>query len=168
MAVDEKRRKMLGWSLGISALAGTLGGLGLGVKKSFDPLPSVLDAGTMSINLDNLSLNKPILVQFRGKPIFILKKDKKLGFNPQRDIKLGNYFYSIMIASCTHLGCIPAWKKTKFVCACHGGQFDSSGINIFGPPPEPLKFIAFKVENSNTIVLGESGPEYENLIKAIG
>ncbi|CAA6800650.1 MAG: Ubiquinol-cytochrome C reductase iron-sulfur subunit (EC [uncultured Campylobacterales bacterium] len=165
MAIDETKRKVLGWSLGISALAGTLGGLGLGVKKSFDPLPSVLEAGVVSVDLSALTLNKPTTIQFRGKPIFIIKKDNMNFVNEKRDVKIGDYFYSIMIGSCTHLGCIPAWKQEKFVCACHGGQFDSSGINTFGPPPKPLVIPAFKIQNSN-IVLGEVGPEYTKLVNS--
>jgi len=42
---------------------------------------------------------------------------------------------------CTHLGCTPDWKGglNKFVCPCHGSEYDATGINIGGPSPRPLE-----------------------------
>ena len=56
-------------------------------------------------------------------------------------------------------GCIPAWKKDKWKCACHGGEFNSSGKEVFGPPPRPLDLPPFSVKGTS-IMLGEEGPEY--------
>jgi cytochrome b6-f complex iron-sulfur subunit len=44
-------------------------------------------------------------------------------------------------AACTHLGCLVKWNAgtAEFLCPCHGGKFDAKGMNIFGPPPSPLK-----------------------------
>jgi len=41
---------------------------------------------------------------------------------------------------CPHLGCSVAWHddRKKFVCPCHGGQFDQLGQHISGPPPRGL------------------------------
>lgn len=38
---------------------------------------------------------------------------------------------------CTHLGCIYNWRseKTKFICPCHGSQFQLDGTYILGPAP---------------------------------
>ncbi|MBR2156750.1 MAG: Rieske 2Fe-2S domain-containing protein, partial [Campylobacter sp.] len=71
------------------------------------------------------------------------------------------------IGLCTHLGCIPSYNPSKqlFVCACHGGQFNASGENVFGPPPRPLDIPPFKIEGTK-IVLGEEGPEYKALMQA--
>lgn len=53
----------------------------------------------------------------------------------------------IMSPICTHLGCtVPtASEEAKqknprlaFLCPCHGGEYDATGINIGGPPPRPL------------------------------
>lgn len=42
---------------------------------------------------------------------------------------------------CTHLGCTPDWKAkaTKFVCPCHGSEYDATGLNIKGPTKRPLE-----------------------------
>jgi cytochrome b6-f complex iron-sulfur subunit len=51
-------------------------------------------------------------------------------------------------ATCTHLGCTPAYLATedKFKCPCHGsgfrgykGGWQSLGINYEGPAPRPLE-----------------------------
>ena len=41
---------------------------------------------------------------------------------------------------CTDLGCLVSWNKEReqFVCPCHQGTFDKTGLNIAGPPPRPL------------------------------
>ena len=41
---------------------------------------------------------------------------------------------------CTDLGCLVSWNKDReqFVCPCHQGVFDKTGLNIAGPPPRPL------------------------------
>jgi Rieske Fe-S protein len=41
---------------------------------------------------------------------------------------------------CTDLGCLVSWNKERaqFICPCHQGTFDKTGLNIAGPPPRPL------------------------------
>src|SRR3989337_2421779 len=43
----------------------------------------------------------------------------------------------VFSAICSHLGCLVSYHKDKqeFVCPCHGGRYDMTGRNIFGPPP---------------------------------
>lgn len=40
-------------------------------------------------------------------------------------------------AVCTHLGCVVPWNKAenKFMCPCHGSQYDSTGKKVRGPAP---------------------------------
>lgn len=47
---------------------------------------------------------------------------------------------------CTHLGCLYAWQESqnKFICPCHGSQFQRGGKFIQGPAPRSLD--AFNVE----------------------
>lgn len=41
---------------------------------------------------------------------------------------------------CTHLGCIYDWKpaENKYICPCHGSQFQRDGTFIQGPAPRNL------------------------------
>jgi len=43
-------------------------------------------------------------------------------------------------AVCTHLGCVVPWNKAenKFMCPCHGSQYNSEGKKIRGPAPLSL------------------------------
>lgn len=43
-------------------------------------------------------------------------------------------------AVCTHLGCVVPWNPTenKFMCPCHGSQYNNEGKVIRGPAPRSL------------------------------
>lgn len=139
------------------------------MKRSWDPLPSVKAAGFTTVDLSSCVANKLVVEKWRGKPIFVLRKTPEMvaAQTPEqtaRDIVIGNDHYMVNIGLCTHLGCIPAYrdKKHDFLCACHGGEFDASGIDTKAPPPSPLVIPPFKI-NGNTLVLGEEGPEYKKM-----
>jgi cytochrome b6-f complex iron-sulfur subunit len=79
-----------------------------------------------------LSTHNPgdrVLAQgLKGDPTYIVvEKDKSLesyGIN----------------AVCTHLGCVVPWNpsENKFMCPCHGSQYDSTGKVVRGPAPLSL------------------------------
>ena len=41
---------------------------------------------------------------------------------------------------CTHLGCVVPWNpsENKFMCPCHGSQYDFQGKVVRGPAPLSL------------------------------
>jgi cytochrome b6-f complex iron-sulfur subunit len=43
-------------------------------------------------------------------------------------------------AVCTHLGCVVPWNKAanKYMCPCHGSQYDKTGKVVRGPAPLSL------------------------------
>merc|ERR1711918_154967 len=43
-------------------------------------------------------------------------------------------------AVCTHLGCVVPWNKAenKFMCPCHGSQYNAQGKVVRGPAPLSL------------------------------
>jgi menaquinol-cytochrome c reductase iron-sulfur subunit len=63
--------------------------------------------------------------------------------------------YHVFDNHCTHLGCPYHWETSqhRFVCPCHGGQFDATGKVIAGPPPRPLDYYETKVEGT-TLFMG--------------
>ncbi len=151
-----------------------LGGLGVlyAAKKTWDPLPSVKAAGFTTVDLSAAEPNVLNVEKWRGKPIFILKKtpdmvSKQTEKETARDVIVGKDHFLVAIGLCTHLGCIPAYRPDKkdFLCACHGGVFDASGINIKPPPPSPLVIPPFKIEGTK-LVIGEEGPEYKKMKEA--
>jgi len=135
------------------------------MKKTWDPLPSALSAGFTTIDLNSAEAGKLNVVKWRGKPVFILKHTEDLKKNEVRDIIVGSDRFTIVIGLCTHLGCIPSWNPgvKQFKCACHGGEFDSSGVQEFGPPPRPLDIPPFNVKGTD-LVLGEEGEQYKKIL----
>ena len=43
-------------------------------------------------------------------------------------------------AVCTHLGCVVPWNngENRFICPCHGSQYDNTGKVVRGPAPLSL------------------------------
>ncbi len=159
------RRDFMGMALGGFTALGGIAAL-YAMKRSWDPLPSVKAAGFTTVDVSGAQENVLNVEKWRGKPIFILKKSKDMEAN-DRDVVVGSDRYHVSIGLCTHLGCIPSYLPDdhKFLCACHGGEFDVNGIETFGPPPSPLEIPPFKVDGT-TIVLGEEGPEYKKMLDA--
>lgn len=164
MAVENQRRDFIGLMFGGVAAVGGIFTL-VGMKKSWDPLPSVKAAGFTTVDLSPMQPGEFRQVEWRKKPIFIIKKSDEMKANESRDIVIGSDRYVVAIGLCTHLGCIPSYSPSamNFKCACHGGEFDVSGMNTFGPPPRPLDIPPFKIDGTK-LVLGEEGPEYLKLV----
>ncbi|MDX1810049.1 MAG: ubiquinol-cytochrome c reductase iron-sulfur subunit [Sulfurospirillaceae bacterium] len=166
MAIKKERRDFLGMALGGFTALGGIAALGA-AKRTWDPLPSVMAAGFSTIDLSAAEPNALYVAKWRGKPVFILKKTPDMKKDP-REVIVDGSRYLICIGICTHLGCIPSYfpKQHKFICACHGGQYDSNGYVLKSPPPAPLHIPPFKLEGTK-VVIGEAGPEFKKL-KAAG
>lgn len=57
-------------------------------------------------------------------------------------------------AVCTHLGCVVPWNKAanKYLCPCHGSQYDQTGKVVRGPAPLSLA-IAKITDNEGVVTL---------------
>ncbi len=57
-------------------------------------------------------------------------------------------------AICTHLGCVVPWNSgaNKFICPCHGSQYDSNGKVVRGPAPLSLTIAHVSVEEDNVLI----------------
>jgi cytochrome b6-f complex iron-sulfur subunit len=56
-------------------------------------------------------------------------------------------------AVCTHLGCVVPWDAgaNKFICQCHGSQYDAQGGLVRGPAPLPLALVKAEVKNNQVL-----------------
>ncbi len=163
------RRDFMGMALGGFTALGGIGAL-YAMKRSWDPLPSVKAAGFTTIDLAPAQDNVLITEKWRGKPIFILKQSKKMmskvsDETKKRLIEINGAHYMVAVGLCTHLGCIPGYDPTdeSFLCACHGGMYDATAEVTKAPPPRGLDIPPFKIEGTK-LVLGETGPEYEQML----
>ena len=154
MSNETNRRDFLGMSFADVAAVGGAASL-VGMKQAWDPLPSVLAAGSTIIDLVKAELKpgEPKTFKWRGKPIFVLEKTADME-KFDGDLVIGDKRYTVAIGLCTHLGCIPAWKTDQWKCACHGGEFNASGVHTFGPPPKPLVVPPFTIDGM-VLTLGE-------------
>mmetsp|Transcript_96165 Transcript_96165/g.176125 ORF Transcript_96165/g.176125 Transcript_96165/m.176125 type:complete len:498 (+) Transcript_96165:97-1590(+) len=77
---------------------------------------------------ENNAETRKLVQGIRGDATYlIVTKDKKI-----EDYALN--------AVCTHLGCVVPWNRAqnKFMCPCHGSQYDTTGKVVRGPAPLSL------------------------------
>jgi cytochrome b6-f complex iron-sulfur subunit len=62
---------------------------------------------------------------------------------------------------CTHLGCLYNWntQEVKFICPCHGSQFQKDGTYIKGPAPRNLDRFVVRIQSPDGEILAETDPE---------
>ncbi len=60
---------------------------------------------------------------------------------------------------CPHLGCTVDWntEQQRFICPCHGSQFDAVGQVLHGPANQPLPLVTV-IERQNQIRLVNQAP----------
>ncbi|MDD2448917.1 MAG: ubiquinol-cytochrome c reductase iron-sulfur subunit [Sulfurimonas sp.] len=167
---NNSRRGFMGKAFGAVAAVGAVGSL-VAMKKTWDPLPSVKAAGFTTLDMTVYQEGVMVTEKWRGKPIFVLKKSAEVMENEKgnpaaeaRNIKIGDDNFMVAIGLCTHLGCIPAFRPAEndFLCACHGGMFDASGLVTKVPPPRGFDIPPFKIDGTN-LILGEVGPEWQSM-----
>ncbi len=177
---NSSRRGFMGKAFGAVAGVGAVASL-YAMKRSWDPLPSVKAAGFTTLDMSAYKENELVVEKWRGKPIFVLKQSKEMlatenknmskltGKSTAEDdkkrlIKIGDDYFLVCIGLCTHLGCIPGYNpdKNSFLCACHGGMYDDTGMVTKSPPPRGLDIPPFKIDGMK-LVLGEVGPEYKKM-----
>ena len=160
-----KRRAFIkgaGVAVGLTAGVGAVGVLTV-MKRQWDPMPKTIAAGITEVDTSTIDAGKLHKVAFRGKPVFVIKKASD-STQDVRDIIIGEDRFTVVVAICTHLGCIPSYNQDRknFKCACHGGEFDQNGRQTFGPPPKPLEIPPFDIDGT-TLVLGVEGEQYRTM-----
>lgn len=67
---------------------------------------------------------------------------------------------------CPHLGCLYAWndQEFKFICPCHGSQYEKNGDYISGPTPRALDYFAISIVDEQGNVLASSDPSGRVLV----
>jgi menaquinol-cytochrome c reductase iron-sulfur subunit len=62
---------------------------------------------------------------------------------------VANIGFSIFSPICPHLGCRYSWidAQKKFICPCHGSQFDNFGAHEAGPAPRGLDPLPLREES---------------------
>ncbi|MDX6523930.1 MAG: menaquinol-cytochrome c reductase iron-sulfur subunit [Gaiellales bacterium] len=63
---------------------------------------------------------------------------------------------------CMHLGCPVLASSVGFGCPCHGGQYDTRGVRIAGPPIRPLDRFQWKVDKGDLVLTNRWSVDFLN------
>jgi ubiquinol-cytochrome c reductase iron-sulfur subunit len=137
-----------------------------------NPDASTIAAGApIEVDLAPIVEGQAIKVFWRGKPIYVTHRTKKeieeaRSVNiatlpdPETDekrVKAGHEEWQVLIAICTHLGCIPIAHEGDYhgyFCPCHGSQYDTSGRIRRGPAPSNLALPPYEFVSNSKIRIG--------------
>jgi Rieske Fe-S protein len=83
--------------------------------------------------------DRSLVMGLKGDPTYLIVNN---------DRQLENFALN---AECTHLGCIVPWSEfeNKFVCPCHGSQYDYMGKVLRGPAPHDLALAHVEVDETS-------------------
>jgi cytochrome b6-f complex iron-sulfur subunit len=151
---DMQRRTIMNLIL-LGGLAVPVGWMGLGYVYYFYP-PSKGGKGGGTIAKDSIgntvtfqswldshvAEDRNLVQGIRGQPFYLILTAEK---------KLEDYAVN---AVCTHLGCIVPWNRAanKFMCPCHGSQYDNTGKVVRGPAPLSLALAHVTGDKDVTLV----------------
>jgi ubiquinol-cytochrome c reductase iron-sulfur subunit len=132
---------------------------------------TIAAAAPIEVDLTPIAEGQVIKVFWRSKPIFINHRTKKQIEeaqnvdvaklpDPQTDsarVKQGHEQWQVLIAICTHLGCIPLADQGPYdgyFCPCHGSVYDTSGRIRQGPAPLNLALPPYEFVSDSKIRIG--------------
>ncbi|MBF0096608.1 MAG: ubiquinol-cytochrome c reductase iron-sulfur subunit [Magnetococcales bacterium] len=167
---DESRRDFLTLATGAVGAAGVAGAAWPFVK-SWSPSADVLSQATTEVDVSGLAPGQMITVPWQGKPVFVLRRtpaqieaarkaDGETLPDPAKDAdRTKKPEYLVVLALCTHLGCVPQPIGTGnfggFLCPCHGSHYDTSGRIRQGPAPKNLPVPHYEFKDEKTLVIGK-------------
>jgi ubiquinol-cytochrome c reductase iron-sulfur subunit len=142
-----------------------------------NPDASVLALASIEFDLSTVELGQTITIKWRGLPVFVRHRTAEdiaaaeampMGDlkDPEADsarVKEGHAEWLIMVANCTHLGCIPSFSRPGaevgaildgWFCPCHGSQYDTSGRILKGPAPKNLVVPPYNFLSDTLVQIG--------------
>jgi ubiquinol-cytochrome c reductase iron-sulfur subunit len=188
---EPARRRFIGSALALVLATGvTLSSIPF--VRSLLPSRSRQIAGApIEVDLDTIRPGEQILVTWRGKPIWILRRTsemiqrlRKSDFEARlrdplsqqdqqppyarNDLRSIHPDILVVIATCTHLGCIPKFHPETgqmgfasewpggYFCPCHASKFDLTG-RVFKGVPAPLNLVIppHRFTDHSSVIIGE-------------
>ena len=175
-ATDPRRRRFL---VAATTVIGSLGIAALAVPfiSAMNPSARARSTGApVNVDVSKLDPGQQITVNWRGKPVWILRRTPKM-LDDLRSVEFrerlrdpgstietqqpryvqNNYRsikpeYLVVIAICTHLGCVPSFRPDRspldlgadwpggYFCPCHGSKFDFAG-RVYKAVPAPTNLV---------------------------
>ncbi|OYW85161.1 MAG: ubiquinol-cytochrome c reductase iron-sulfur subunit [Hyphomonas sp. 32-62-5] len=152
--VDDDRRNFIHIATGSVALGGAAM-FAWTLVDQWNPAADTRAASALDVDVSKVPLGGEIRILIGGKPFFVRHRTPaeisaaesvniSILPDPETDearTKKGHEQWLIMIANCTHLGCVPVGDSGDFdgwFCPCHGSHYDSAGRIRKGPAPKNL------------------------------
>lgn len=141
------------------------------IINQMNPDASVLALASIEFDMSKVEVGQTVTIKWRGMPVFVRNRtpqdieearatpmaDLK---DPQRDedrVMAGHDNWLVMIALCTHLGCVPNADPGDYrgwLCPCHGSVYDTSGRIRRGPAPTNLVIPPYKFLSDTVVQIG--------------
>ena len=160
----------------IAAAAATLGGVAAVAWPLIDelnPAADTLALASLEYDVSKVALGQQVTISWRKQPVFIrhrtpaeiakAKADDHVTADmkdPEPDanrVKAGHEEWLIVLASCTHLGCVPVFAQGDYggwLCPCHGSQYDTSARIRKGPAPKNLEVPEYAFLSDTKVKIG--------------
>ena len=153
-----------------------MGAVGVGAAvwplvNQLNPDASVLALAQIEFDVSSIAEGESVTIKWRGLPVFVrnrteaeIAEAKAVPLSDLKDpetdaqrTKEGHENWLIMIANCTHLGCIPVGQSGDYdgwACPCHGSQFDTAGRIRKGPAPKNLVLPPYEFITDTLVQIG--------------
>jgi len=162
------------------------------------PAADTLAASKTEYDVATVQEGQLVVIQWQGKPVFVVNRTPEylaevdghddmlkdpnsehieavsaewMDTPEKRKYRSIKPEYLVVVASCTHLGCIPLFKPTKgrtdwgesvpenwpggWHCPCHGSLYDISARVIKGSPaPDNLHLMPYKYLTDTKVLIG--------------
>lgn len=142
-----------------------------------NPDASTLAMSSIEFDLSPIEVGQTVTIKWRGLPVFVRHRTaddiaaaEAVPMDQLKDpvpdsarVVAGHAEWLIMIANCTHLGCIPTFAgeavevgtiKDGWFCPCHGSQYDMAGRIVKGPAPANLVVPPYKFLSDTLVQIG--------------
>lgn len=153
---------------------------------------TTIEHSYIDVDISSLKAGQQITITWQGHPVFILNRPEealrslqdsmlvmRLRDPDSKELQQPQYTQnwhrsikpeiSVLIGSCTHLGCVPTLKLGSklggfYNCACHGSKFDLAGrVYRSMPAPYNLPIPPYTYLKPDIIRIGENpkGQEFD-------
>jgi len=157
-----------------------------------NPDAAVLAMASIEVDIGAIAEGQEVILKWRGNPVFVRHRTKA-EIDAAKAVKMdelkdpvarnanakdndaatdenrvvgGKEQFLVMMAVCTHLGCVPIGNSGEFAvvqgnaktggwfCPCHGSQYDTAGRIRKGPAPQNLDVPPYKYLSDSKIQIG--------------
>ena len=167
---NPERRDFIHIAAGAAAVGGVVA-VAWPLIDQLNPAADTLALASVEFDLTKVALGQEVTILWRKQPVFVrhrtpdeiarAKADDHASMkDPATDasrVKPGHEEWLIVLASCTHLGCIPTFKGGEYggwLCPCHGSVYDTAARIRKGPAPKNLYLPDYVFLSPTKIKLG--------------